>query len=37
MEWWLAAIAVIIFVLIAARVAQVRRNKRKALEAQQGL
>ncbi|ABR90682.1 Uncharacterized conserved protein [Janthinobacterium sp. Marseille] len=37
MEWWLAAIAVIIFILISARVAQVRRNKRKALEAQQGL
>ncbi|MFC7286551.1 hypothetical protein ACFQPC_00750 [Herminiimonas glaciei] len=37
MEWWLAAIAVIIFILISARVAQVRRNKRKAMEAQQGL
>jgi hypothetical protein len=37
MEWWLAAIAVIIFILISARVAQVRRNKRKAVEAQQGL
>lgn len=37
MEWWLAAIAVVIFILISARVAQVRRNKRKAAEAQQGL
>jgi len=37
MEWWLAAIAVVIFILISARVAQVRRNKRKATEAQQGL
>ncbi|RQO34032.1 hypothetical protein DBR37_13010 [Herminiimonas sp. KBW02] len=37
MEWWLAAIAVIIFILISARVAQVRRNKRKAAGSQQGL
>ncbi|MNR88138.1 Bacterial cellulose synthase subunit [compost metagenome] len=34
MEWWLAAIAVIIFILISARVARVRRNKRKQAESQ---